>query len=226
MIHEQEEISVAQEFAAFVADNSFPCVGAKAALMQDGLSTIEAGDICSSEDDHKIRDALIQQATQVDFEEGAPKSFAVLFKESPDLDEAAFETVLWERLSGLSNIDIQKGTPWSSHSSSDASQPHYAMSVGGHPYFVIGLHPRASRAARRFSRCALVFNSHQQFDAMRADGRYQRFQSINRERELRAFGTINPMLRDFGTASEASQYSGRLVDEAWVCPMAKDVAHD
>jgi FPC/CPF motif-containing protein YcgG len=31
-------------------------------------------------------------------------------------------------------------------------------------------------------------------------------------------GSINPMLKNFGEGSEASQYSGRAVSDTWACP--------
>ena len=33
------------------------------------------------------------------------------------------------------------------------------------------------------------------------------------------FGSINPMLSDFGSGREAAQYSGRQVEPGWTCPL-------
>ncbi len=93
------------------------------------------------------------------------------------------------------------------------------MSIAGAAYFVIGLHPGASRAARRFGRPAMVFNPHQQFDQLRADGRYAAIQTIVRRVEVAAGNPVNPMLGDFGVSREAAQYSGRFVGPDWVCPL-------
>ncbi|MBA3796937.1 MAG: YqcI/YcgG family protein, partial [Chloroflexi bacterium] len=41
------------------------------------------------------------------------------------------------------------------------------------------------------------------------------------QREVALQGSINPMLSDFGTRSEARQYAGREVDEEWRCPFTK-----
>jgi len=87
-----------------------------------------------------------------------------------------------------------------------------------HPFFVIGLHPHASRLARRFSNPALVFNSHRQFEKLREDGRYWKIQAATRSREIDLQGSINPNLADFGEESEARQYSGRMVEADWRCP--------
>lgn len=72
--------------------------------------------------------------------------------------------------------------------------------------------------ARRLPSPALVFNSHRQFDRLRADGRYAKMQAATRERDIALQGSINPNLADHGEASEARQYSGRAVDADWICP--------
>ncbi len=80
------------------------------------------------------------------------------------------------------------------------------------------MHAGASRIARCFRHPVLVFNSHRQFEQLRADGRYAKLQQATRERDRAMQGSINPNLADFGAASEARQYSGREVEEDWQCP--------
>jgi FPC/CPF motif-containing protein YcgG len=43
-------------------------------------------------------------------------------------------------------------------------------------------------------------------------------QEVIRNRERNLQGNLNPNLADFGTRSEARQYSGRPVEEGWRCP--------
>ncbi len=82
------------------------------------------------------------------------------------------------------------------------------------PHFVRGAFTPAPPAPRAASaRPALIFNPHQQFERLRADGRYYQMQSIIREREIARHGSINPMLSDFGSGREAARYSGRHVGE-------------
>jgi uncharacterized protein len=64
----------------------------------------------------------------------------------------------------------------------------------------------------------LVFNAHHQFEKLRGEGRYARVQEVIRDRERNLQGNLNPNLADFGTRSEARQYSGRTVEEEWRCP--------
>src|SRR5690606_216072 len=71
----------------------------------------------------------------------------------------------------------------------------------------------------RFPWPALVFNSHRQFEQLRADGRYRKMQGVIRERDRALQGDINPNLADFGDISEARQYSGRATEPGWQCPL-------
>ena len=100
----------------------------------------------------------------------------------------------------------------------DPGNPHFSLSFGGEAFFVVGLHPQASRPARRFAHPALVFNLHDQFERLRRDGRYERMREAILTRDEELAGSINPMLSRHGEASEAAQYSGREVDPDWVAP--------
>ena len=91
----------------------------------------------------------------------------------------------------------------------DPEAGDFGFSFAGRGFFVIGLHPDASRLARRFPWPALVFNAHAQFDRLKADGRYPKMQGAIRAREMAWQGSLNPNLSDFGVRSEARQYSGQ-----------------
>ena len=116
---------------------------------------------------------------------------------------------------------------WDPTVSADPAQPDFSFSVGGRAFFVVGLHPLASRLARRAPVPCLVFNFHNQFESLRASGKYQGMQKVIRQRELQLQGTINPVLAQFGDASEARQYSGVAVDAQWTCPFHQlEATHD
>jgi uncharacterized protein len=207
------------DFAAFVQSEAFPCVGAKSAYALGGLRVVEAGDFTSSEHDAAIYRAITEFGVEALKEEAGLLSFACLFHHGPRMSEAEFEAALWTRAQGLHDIDAASGAPWADGVAREPDAVDFSFSVGGVAYFVVGLHPGASRAARRFCRPALVFNPHLQFERLRADGRYLRMQSIIREREIARHGSINPMLSDFGSGREAAQYSGRQVEQGWTCPL-------
>ena len=209
---------LAEAFRAFVRNPPFPCVGAKSALSRGTMRIVVARDITSGWDDMRIYPALLAFIARYRAQPDLFQSFAVVFEGPGDLSEEAFERNLWARAQSLSDKDAWLGLPHDSRVVGDPDSSHFSLSFGGEAFFVVGLHPRASRPARRFSSPVLVFNLHAQFERLRAEGRYEKLRASILERDEALAGSRNPMLARHGETSEARQYSGRAVDEAWRCP--------
>lgn len=203
-----------------IDDSAFPCVGAKAALAKGTLNVLACNRIDSAWDDLRIHDGLIRFADDYRRTPGLFRSFAVVFEGPDDLTEEAFERALWARVQSLSDKDRWRGQDYDTRVSHDPEDPHFSLSFGGEAFFVVGLHPNASRPARRFSRPTLVFNLHDQFETLRAQGKYETMREKILVRDEALAGSRNPMLARHGQASEARQYSGRVVDEEWRCPFS------
>ncbi len=200
----------------FISEPRFPCVGAKAALNQGNLDIFVAGDLRDSAMDESIINAVAKFADGVD-KDKVFASFFVTFPDTPPLSEVEFESALWQRLQALHEIDRQH-SPWDPLVSSDPQAPDFGMSLGGRAFYVVGLHPNASRPARRFGHTALAFNLHSQFKQLKAEGRYEKLQGAISGRDAALAGSTNPMLAAHGVISEAPQYSGRAVGDDWACP--------
>jgi FPC/CPF motif-containing protein YcgG len=213
-------MDVEARFRAFVEDRAFPCVGAKSALARDRLDIVLARDIISAWDDVRLSEALLAFVGAYRHDPGPFRSLAVLFGEPESLSEEAFETAMWARLQSLSDKDAWLGQSYDPRVSNDVDSPHFSLSFGGEGFFVVGLHPGASRPARRFERPALIFNPHDQFERLRAEGRYETLSQKIIARDIALAGAANPMLAQFGEASAARQYSGRVVGEDWKCPFS------
>lgn len=213
---------ITRRFLSFIADDAFPCVGSKAALACDAIETCELGRLGNRMNDAPLLDALARFGAGLDAAAGdddhVVHAFVALFDGPVDTDERRFEALLWSQLQRLHDLDTRRGSAWAADVSRDPDDPRFSLSLAGHPFFVIGLHPGASRDARRFAWPALVFNSHRQFERLRVDGRYAKMQAATRKRDVALQGSINPNLADFGDASEARQYSGRAVEPDWTCP--------
>ncbi|MGX7705190.1 guanitoxin biosynthesis heme-dependent pre-guanitoxin N-hydroxylase GntA [Methylobacterium sp. Gmos1] len=212
-----------EAFRAFIGAAGFPCVGAKAALSRGRMRILVARSLTSAWDDMRIYPALLAFAAQYRAQPDLFQSFAVVF-EGPDaadpgrLGEEAFERHLWERLQSLAGKDAWLGHPWDERVAADPGNPHFSVSFAGEAFFVVGLHPGASRPGRRFSSPALVFNRRRQFEQLREAGRYEKLRAAILERDVALAGSVNPMLARHGEVSEARQYSGRAVGEGWRCP--------
>lgn len=211
---------LAESLRRHLQDRAFPCVGAKSALAGGNLRIVVGRDLTSGWDDLRIYPALLAFVSRYKRERGVFRSFAVLFETPRTLSELEFEHHLWARLQSFSDKDAWLGHPYDHRVRADPDDNHFSLSFGGEGFFVVGLHPNASRRARRFPVPALVFNLHHQFEQLRAEGRYDKLRDRIRERDVRYSGSINPMLAGHGESSEARQYSGRAVDDAWVCPFS------
>lgn len=211
---------------AHIGEAGFPCVGAKAALAKGTLEVLGCNRIDSAWDDLRIHDGLLHFAAAYRREPTLFRSFAVVFDGPDGLDETAFEQALWQRAQSLSDKDVWRGQTYDTSVSTDPDSPHFSMSFGGEAFFIVGLHPQASRPARRFARPAMIFNLHDQFEVLRAQGRYEGLREKILVRDETLAGSRNPMLARHGEMSEARQYSGRAVDADWKCPFSYSGAAD
>lgn len=207
-----------EELLATIADEAFPCVGAKSAMARGTLWTLVCHSLESAWDDVRIHSELIEWVREYRRNPAGLRSLAVVFEGPLELAEKEFEAAMWKRLQSLADKDEWSGQPYDETVSSDPDDPQFSLSFGGAAFFVIGLHPNASRPARRVPRPTLVFNLHDQFERLREQGRYERLREMIIRRDVALCGSVNPMLARFGERSEARQYSGRHVGEGWRCP--------
>lgn len=222
----EADLAAAHEnLRARVMGEGFPCVGAKSAFnrrtyrfgLYPELATPAAvSGVCYDlyEFSHEFRDIGDRFV-----------SFIAMFRSPAIESELHFEELLWRQLQCMHELDGMHFS-WDARVSSDPAHPEFSFSIGGRGFFVVGLHPVASRLARTVGHPSLVFNLHEQFDHLRARGKFETMKRIIRARDMAYQGSINPVLKDFGESSEARQYSGRAVPDAWVCPFHKTKTED
>jgi FPC/CPF motif-containing protein YcgG len=203
-----------------IGQSDFPCVGAKSALAQGGLTILSVGPISATSDDLRIHDALLRLGSADDAGAQSFRSLAVIFAGPQDLNEPDFEAALWRRLGALMAEDRRRGYSYAPGFSDDPADPHFALSFGGQAMFAVGLHPNASRKARRLSFPAIMFNPHDQFKRLREEQNYERMREVILTRDADLDGEPNPMVARHGEISEARQYSGRAVGSDWRCPLS------
>lgn len=211
---------VHDSFRALVLNPWFACVAAKGAFHRDSYRMGVYDDMASPEVTAGLaRDlfAFVQDQDVLEEEGSRFSTFVASFQGPCVFDEEIFERLLWTQLQQLHDLDAAH-SPWDAKASADPNDPAFAFSFGGRAFYIIGLHPAASRWSRRFAWPTLVFNAHFQFDRLKEDGRYAPMQTAIRTRDRALQGSNNAMLAEFGERSEARQYSGRGVDDEWRCP--------
>ncbi|MDX3579191.1 guanitoxin biosynthesis heme-dependent pre-guanitoxin N-hydroxylase GntA [Streptomyces sp. FL07-04A] len=211
--------SVHSTVRQLIAGNEFPCLGAKASLNQGTLVNVEISDLRHPS---SVRELAERLTLFLEENSGEPLSrFSVLAATdsvTSIANEIEFEEYTWGVLRALHSIDT---APWDPRYSPDPDSTDFKFSFGGRAFYVVGLHPRASRLARRVACPTLVFNPVWQFDLLREVGHLDRMIQLIRTRDKRLQGQMNPNLNFEGILSDAVQYSGRAVGSDWKCPFTR-----
>lgn len=218
MINNDPEIIEA--YKAFIGNKIFPCIAARAALASQHIQCMVADTMACPKDDKAILDFLYHfidnyRTTTTNFH-----SAAIIFKNPKDCNEEEFDRLLWQRLQALSDLDAEN-YDYDHRVDSDPASAHFSFSLKQEAFFILGLHPGTNRPSRKFSYPTLAFNPHQEFEKLRVTHHYEPMKEVVRKRDLLYSGSINPMLKDFGEASEATQYSGRYYSSDWQCPFIR-----
>lgn len=204
---------VLDALAAFISEDDFVCLGARAALRRNTIvhHHYRALDPVSALEHHQD---LLTFLKGFEPSDRSFTSFVATFEEpAARLDEHEFERLVWDYLQAMHDED-SKQHPWSDIYDSDPKSSNFAYSVGSHPFFIVGLHPGASRPSRRFGKPALVFNSHIQFNALGL--KFLKLKSKIRRREREFHGAVNPSFVKY--KDEARHYAGRFTEPDWECP--------
>ena len=208
----------AADVVAHIQSPQFPCVGARSAVnrhrarfhLYPGLG-----------DERAVREICADLAGfSEEFPDPGvePVTFVAMFEQTVASEED-FERLLWRHLQAMHDHDRHRFA-WNAAVGADPARADFSFSIAGRAFFVVGLSPLSSRLARRAPLPCLVFNFHDQFENLRASGKYAGMQSVVRKRDIQLQGAINPVLDSFGDASEARQYSGRAVAGDWKCPFS------
>ncbi len=192
-------------------------MAAKTALNWKQLSCLVVDHLACPKDDAAILEFLYDFVDTYRQSGKLYHSAAIIFRGPAAPDEAQFEELFWQRMQSLSNLDARR-YGYDPRVVADPTSPEFSFSLKEEAFFVIGLHPGSSRPARQFKYPTLVFNAHQQFEQIRNNNSYNKLRDTIRARDEAYSGSINPMLRNFGDSSEAYQYTGKLLDDAWQCP--------
>jgi len=208
---------VHDNFRRHVANQGFPCVGAKAAVNGNCYRFGFYAEMNSPESTAGLaHDLWVYSREQSTFKTNYA-TFIASFALPVVTDERIWEKLLWTQLENLHELD-RLHYSWDKTVSSNPEDTNFSFSFAETGFFVVGLHPASSRLSRRFPWATLVFNTHAQFERLREENQFGRMQETIRARDLKLQGSLNPNLSDFGKQSEAKQYSGRAVEADWKCP--------
>lgn len=202
-------------FEDFILEDDHPCIMAQTVFKLDHIDLHTYSNFGSREVAVDLLRDIKEYLLNYDFESNDFYTFLAVFEDEPKRNEQDFESMLWQQLMHLHEVDDK---PWDKRVSNNPEDHQFSFSIGGRAFYIVGLHPGSSRKARQYPKTAIAFNLHWQFEKLREMGTYKRVRNTIRKRDIANQGTINPMLEDYGNSSEARQYSGRAVDQNWKCP--------
>ncbi|MBK7747870.1 MAG: YqcI/YcgG family protein [Candidatus Obscuribacter sp.] len=195
------------QLRAFILGEYYPCIGARAAFTEGSYRLgfykhlAHISSVAAMGRDLK---RFVGEYAQI----GGYTTFVAIFKYPQITTEEQFEKLLWTHLQMMHDHDVEK---WDPHYSSNPDDANFAFSFHGEAFFVVGMHPGASRFSRRFGYTALVFNPESQIRHLQEHGMLKRFAGVVRERDTLFQGSPNPSLPVDGgtTGGEARVYSGK-----------------
>lgn len=209
---------IIHSFKNFAGDTLFPCLAARSVLAEDHLRIFVAAHMACPFEDASILSFLYKFIDELRMNDGELYSAVVIFAQPESLTEDEYENYFWSRMQSLANLDARYHN-YDQRVSSDVHSPQFSFSIREEAFYVIGMHPGSSRAARRFQYPAMIFNAHSLFEKLRRDGHYSKMQKVVRKRDTVYSGSVNPMLADFGEKPEVFQYTGKQYDADWQCPL-------
>lgn len=215
-----ERSHIVSDISELISQKHYPCIAAVQALHRDELMFDVYEDFGSGKSSRSLAQKLIafkneQIAKQVPY-----LTYMAIFPKSISANEDEFEQDLWRELSAMwAHPDIAGS--WDPQFSDDPSEKNFCFSLDGTAFFVVGLHPESSRLSRRLPYNALIFNLYSQFTALMEKGTYASMVQLNRQRDLRFQGSVNPMAEAHNEDWEAIQFSGKANSNEWRCPFTK-----
>ena len=218
MTSDKKATKVYNSFQDFIITNDHPCIMAKTVFSMNLVNLRTYNNLGNLNQTKELYKDLKAYIKNYDFESNQFETFIAVFPNSPEFTEIQFEEQLWMQLNQLNAVDEYD---WDPSVSNNPHDDNFSFSIAGKSFYIVGLHPNSSRKARRSPYPAIAFNLHWQFEKLRKMGTYDRVKTSIRERDEQFSGSTNPMLKDFGSQSEARQYSGRKVGELWECPFKK-----
>jgi len=212
--HEQIE----EEYRSFIIEKNHPCIMANTVFAMDQYTIHSYEKLGSKTTASLLLNAIEEYIENYDFNGKNFESLIAVFPETSIETELEFENLLWRQLQFIHEKD---SAPWDNKVSDNPQDPNFSFSIKGHAFYIVGMHPKSSRMARRAPYPTMVFNLHAQFEQLREMGAYHKVRDKIRQRDKALQGNVNPVLEDFGKSSEARQYSGRNVGDVWKCPFHK-----
>lgn len=199
-----------------VTQPHYPCVAALRSYHQDDYHVGFYGQLGEGDRWGELRNDLHFYLQEQKESDSTYLTFWAMFS-GAEYSEEDFEARMWRQLSLLTSIE-DADQDWGTVAERDPAHPKFRFCLAGSEFFVVGLHPKASRLARQFPVPAMVFNVFSQFDKLKKLSQFDQMVTVNRKRDEQFQGTVNPMAAQYAEKWESIQFSGKQNPSHWRCP--------
>ena len=186
------KIEIVKAVSDLLSDPNYPCIPAIKAFKNNQLLIRETNDLMSGSVD--ITEYLCELKDRYRSGKEQYLSLWLMFDDTP-MSEETFENCLFKVLKPF-NINGE-------------------FIFNGSRLFVVGMHPNASRLARRFRYNSIVINLFEQFETLKD---YPKLVETIRERDIKYSGSVNAMCLEHGDGFEEIQFSGKMNPKDWKIP--------
>lgn len=214
------------EFRATILSSAYPCILGASALRACNYAFALYPELGGDRSARQLADDIERFVRTHPLPRLPAEPFATFiatFDGPLPTSEADFERLMWRHLELLHEHDRRR-YEWDPAVSADVDDPNFSFSVAGRAFFIVGMHPKASRISRLTLLPTLIFNRHEQFEELRRRGQMDHLAKIIRARDLRLNERPYSALAEYGEVSEARQYAGREARADWRCPFTPRVA--
>jgi len=213
---------IEQDIHQLVSQKNYPCIAAVQALYRKEYVYDVYTEFGSGKSGTTLAENLIRFKHKQQTEKLPYLTYFALFPQDQSQTESEFEAKLWNELSAAATLDSRSG--WDPQFSDNPEDKNFCFCLDGSAFFVVGMNSVSSRKSRRFPYDALVFNLYSQFHDLMQEGVYDNMVKLNRERDMRFEGTVNPMVEKYNEEWESIQFSGRQNGPEWKCPFKKGLS--
>lgn len=192
---------------SIILQNNFPCIMAKAIAQKGFFKTFSIPNLNKESVEVALK-KLQSFVSEMKSRNEKLSSCAVVIQDENLVDFESFEKSFWSFLKEMNSLDKKTYKP-DPTVDADPTSSNFSYSIKEESFFIIALHPKSPRWARRFSYPTIVFNPHKQFTELRKKGTFNKIRDLIRVKDKLLQGTENKMLKNFGEKSEVYQYLGK-----------------
>ena len=210
-------LDVQAEIKNLLSQKNYPCVAALQSFHRNDYWLKTYSNFGKVHQRSELRNNLLQYIEEQAKNGSNYFTFWAVFKDMEDLSEEEFEKLLWDELSSLASVETLEQDK-DKRFSTNPEEKNFCFSIGGKAFFVVGLHPKSSRISRRFPWPTLIFNLFEQFDNLMKLNLYHPMVKLNRQRDTKFQGDVNPMVEAHDESWETIQFSGKNNPPEGKCP--------